>query len=225
MLQATETSVEEEPTRKENKSAGNKSTLYRVCDRYLRGRKLAARHSCSVEKFSFYDARVFYSSTSMLCAFEIYLSEQVFMQCTEFLFKSKSKSYAMGMHSITNTCHKQQIQGSLFVVVVVWILNPIQNFLFFSPFLFFLFFNHPPATLHPPKHKQSSLTKKYPVCTLTSGIFPHMDLLCDTVNLRVSARPRGWQKPFREEAKKQTIKKKKAFHQRTNRKKRNLHSI
>lgn len=120
--------------RKENKSAGNKSTLYRVCDRYLRGRKLAARHSCSVEKFSFYDARVFYSSTSMLCAFEIYLSEPVFMQCTEFLFKSKSKSYAMGMHSITNTCHKQQIQGSLFVVVVF--LNPIQNFLFFFPSFF-----------------------------------------------------------------------------------------
>lgn len=143
MLQATEPSVEEEPTRKENKSAGNKSTLYRVCDRYLRGRKLAARHSCSVEKFSFYDARVFYSSTSMLCAFEIYLSEPVFMQCTEFLFKSKSKSYAKGMHSITNTCHKQQIQGSLFVVVWIlnpksfWILNPIQNFLFFFPFPFF----------------------------------------------------------------------------------------
>lgn len=105
---------------------------------YLRGRKLAARHSCSVEKLSFYDARVFYSSISMLCAFEIYLSEPVFMQCTEFLFKSKSKSYAMGMHSITNTCHKQQIQGSLFVVVVV-VLNPIQNFLFF-PLSFFFFF-------------------------------------------------------------------------------------
>lgn len=131
--------------RKENKSAGNKSTLYQVCDRYLCRRKPAARHSYSVGNFSFYDARVFHSSTSMLCAFEIYLSEPVFMQCIEFLFKSKSKSYAMGMHSITNTCHKQQIQGSLFVAF----LNPIQNY---PPAI--------PPPLHPPKHKQSSLTKK-----------------------------------------------------------------
>lgn len=36
---------------------------------------------------------------------------------------------------------------------------------------------------------------------LTSDIFPHMDLLCDIVNLRVSARPQGWQKPFRKEKK------------------------
>lgn len=38
-------------------------------------------------------------------------------------------------------------------------------------------------------------------CTLTSDISPHMDLLGKTVNLRVSVRPLGWQKPFREKNK------------------------
>lgn len=40
-------------------------------------------------------------------------------------------------------------------------------------------------------------------CSLTCGIFPHLDPLGDTVSLRVSASPRGWQKPL-EENKKET---------------------
>lgn len=35
------------------------------------------------------------------------------------------------------------------------------------------------------------------VCSLTSGISPRMDPPCGTAALRVSVRPRGWQKPFR----------------------------